>query len=91
MCDFLLIPWICFKEWYHAELVVRSQVKGYGMKRQFIAGARCPKCQSLDALALVSTSDSSYVECVDCGYVQHEPKGGSGTPGLIASFDPNQD
>ncbi|MCM2678390.1 YheV family putative zinc ribbon protein [Echinimonas agarilytica] len=61
------------------------------LKRRFIAGATCPKCNAQDTLALVATDDSSYVECVDCGHVQHEPAGESGTPGLIATFDPNVD
>lgn len=61
------------------------------MKRRFIAGAECPNCHQQDVLAMITTEDSSYVECVECGHVQHEPKGESETPGLIATFDPNKE
>ncbi|MBD1387969.1 YheV family putative metal-binding protein [Neiella sp. HB171785] len=59
--------------------------------RRFIAGASCPKCNEQDSLAMVMTDDSSYVECVECGHVQHEPGSDNQTPGLIATFNPNQD
>jgi uncharacterized metal-binding protein (TIGR02443 family) len=34
--------------------------------QRFIAGARCPKCQSIDSL-LINQDDQS-IECVDCDY-----------------------
>lgn len=61
------------------------------IKKRFIAEAICPKCKQMDVLMMISAQGSSYVECVECGYVQHEPKGESQQPGLIATFDPNKE
>ena len=40
------------------------------MKKRFIAGAICPKCQERDTL-VINTIDQS-IECVDCGFLQTE-------------------
>ncbi len=45
-------------------------------KKQFIAGAKCPKCHAMDALVFYRETDASanrvqevpVRECVDCGF-----------------------
>ena len=39
---------------------------------QFIAGAVCPDCKSLDTIALNPTDDEIY--CVKCDFVEKRPK-----------------
>ena len=44
------------------------------MKRfvQFIAGAICPECKSLDTIALNTQDDEIY--CVKCDFVEKRPQ-----------------
>lgn len=37
------------------------------MKKRFIAGATCPKCQAMDTMALTKENDVETVTCVNCG------------------------
>lgn len=37
------------------------------MKRQFIAGAKCPECGQLDKVQRVIDGDRQWMECVACG------------------------
>ena len=39
---------------------------------QFIAGAVCPDCKSLDTIALNPSDDEIY--CVKCDFVEKRPK-----------------
>ena len=39
---------------------------------QFIAGAVCPNCKSLDTIALNPSDDEIY--CVKCDFVEKRPK-----------------
>jgi len=38
------------------------------MKKRFIAGARCPKCEEIDKIVVYRQDDQDIRECVNCGY-----------------------
>lgn len=38
------------------------------IKKRFIAGATCPKCQAMDKIVVYQKDDAEYRECVDCGF-----------------------
>lgn len=42
------------------------------MRKRFIAGATCPKCQAKDTLALWKENNIDVVECVKCGHQMRE-------------------
>ncbi len=42
------------------------------MRKRFIAGATCPKCQAKDTLALWTENNIDVVECVKCGHQMRE-------------------
>lgn len=42
------------------------------MRKRFIAGATCPKCQAKDTLALWKENNVDVVECVKCGHQMRE-------------------
>ncbi len=37
------------------------------LKKRFIAGAVCPKCKSMDTMALTKENGVEKVTCVSCG------------------------
>ena len=43
------------------------------MKRCFIAGAKCPKCQAQDRVVMITTHDDEWIECVECDYTEQRP------------------
>lgn len=43
------------------------------LKKRFIAGAKCPKCQALDRVVLFTTADDEWIECIECGYSERRP------------------
>ncbi len=43
------------------------------MKRRFIAGAKCPKCDAMDRVVLLSCADDEWIECIECGYSERRP------------------
>lgn len=43
------------------------------MKRQFIAGAKCPKCGALDRVVKIITVDDEWIECIECAYSEQRP------------------
>lgn len=43
------------------------------IKRRFIAGAKCPKCEAMDRVVMLTTNDAEWIECVDCGYSENRP------------------
>ncbi|UOG17963.1 MULTISPECIES: YheV family putative metal-binding protein [Acinetobacter] len=43
------------------------------MKRQFIAGAKCPKCGTLDRVVKIITVDDEWIECITCEYTEKRP------------------
>lgn len=42
------------------------------MRKRFIAGATCPKCQARDTLALWRENNIDVAECVKCGHQMRE-------------------
>ena len=44
------------------------------MRKKFIAGAVCPKCQALDRVVTYTQDHTSVLECVACGYITEQPK-----------------
>ena len=44
------------------------------MKKRFIAGAVCPKCNSQDTLALTKELGVEKVSCVHCGMEMSQPE-----------------
>nr|WP_284246615.1 YheV family putative zinc ribbon protein [Thalassotalea insulae] len=44
------------------------------VKKRFIAGAVCPKCQAMDTMALTKENDVETVTCVNCGEQMTQPE-----------------
>lgn len=42
------------------------------MRKRFIAGATCPKCNDQDSIMLYSENQVEIMECVSCGYRKHQ-------------------
>lgn len=42
-------------------------------KKRFIAGAKCPKCQALDRIVMITTTDDEWIECIECDYTDQRP------------------
>lgn len=43
------------------------------VKKRFIAGAICPKCNKLDSILLCITDDDEHIQCVHCDYYEEKP------------------
>lgn len=43
------------------------------LKRRFIAGAKCPRCQALDSIVMLTSVDDEWIECIDCQYSEQRP------------------
>lgn len=43
------------------------------VRKQFIAGARCPSCQMEDKVRLCRDGAREWIECVACGYASESP------------------
>lgn len=43
------------------------------MRKQFIAGARCPSCNAEDRIRLCRDEGREWIECVTCGYASEAP------------------
>lgn len=43
------------------------------IKRRFIAGVRCPKCEALDKIIMLTTEDDEWIECIECDYSDRRP------------------
>lgn len=43
------------------------------MKKRFIAGAKCPKCEALDRVVMFTENDHEWIECIECGYSENRP------------------
>ena len=41
------------------------------IRRRFIAGAKCPKCEALDRVVMLSSGEDEWIECVECGYTEN--------------------
>ncbi|MGD8111474.1 YheV family putative zinc ribbon protein [Vibrio sp. TRT 21S02] len=64
------------------------------MKKRFIAGASCPKCQHQDTLRWWIENNIELVECVECDYAeQRKPqsveKTGHAQQDMIGIFKPD--
>ncbi|MEW6983648.1 YheV family putative zinc ribbon protein [Colwelliaceae bacterium 6471] len=44
------------------------------MKKRFIAGAVCPKCSTMDTMALTKEHGIEKVTCVSCGETMTQPE-----------------
>lgn len=47
------------------------------LKRQFLAGVRCPKCQTMDAVVQVQIFEPNpdeFIECTNCGHRERRPE-----------------
>lgn len=45
-------------------------------KRQFLAGVRCPKCQTMDAVVQIQIFEpkpDEFIECTSCGHSERRP------------------
>ena len=43
------------------------------INRRFIAGAKCPKCQALDRVVMLTSGEDEWNERIDCGYEEKRP------------------
>ncbi|KGP67223.1 putative N-acetyltransferase YedL [Acinetobacter baumannii AB5075] len=43
------------------------------MKKRFIAGAKCPKCEAIDRIVMLTTTEDEWIECIECGYSENRP------------------
>lgn len=43
------------------------------IKRRFIVGAKCPKCEAMDRVVMLTTGDAEWIECVECDYSENRP------------------
>lgn len=43
------------------------------IKRRFIAGAKCPKCQALDRIVMLTSGEAEWIECIECEYEENRP------------------
>ncbi|HCT40694.1 MAG TPA: metal-binding protein [Moraxellaceae bacterium] len=50
------------------------------VKKQFIAGAKCPRCNGLDKIRACKSETREWMECVACGYEEERPTEGSLPP-----------
>lgn len=43
------------------------------VKKQFIAGAKCPRCNETDKIRACKSDTREWMECVACGYEEERP------------------
>ncbi len=43
------------------------------IKKRFIAGVKCPKCEALDRIIMLTIDDAEWIECIECGYSENRP------------------
>ena len=53
--------------------LVRFKVSMMTIKRRFIAGAKCPKCQAMDRVVMLTSGEDEWIECIDCDYSENRP------------------
>ncbi|MFI3246893.1 MAG: YheV family putative zinc ribbon protein [Ferrimonas sp.] len=59
------------------------------MRKRFIAGATCPKCQEQDSIQVYMSAKGEIMECVCCGYQQTQTPPPTPTKGeIIGVFKP---
>ncbi|MCL1126162.1 YheV family putative zinc ribbon protein [Shewanella surugensis] len=42
------------------------------IKKRFVAGAKCPKCQAKDSIVLFKENGIETIECTDCDYREQQ-------------------
>ncbi|MCL1057317.1 YheV family putative metal-binding protein [Shewanella gelidimarina] len=42
------------------------------VKKRFVAGAKCPKCQAKESIVLFKENGIETVECVECDYREQQ-------------------
>lgn len=50
------------------------------IKKQFIAGAVCPACESMDTIRMWTQEGEQYRECVECGFADKLNAQGNSIP-----------
>ncbi len=74
---------ICFlQRWYSVnkaseikkllESEVKKEVSSVKLKKRFVAGAKCPKCQAQDSIVLFKEQGIETIECVECDYREQQ-------------------
>ena len=59
---------------YHFNpIFIQSKGTYMQIKRRFIAGAKCLKCDAMDRIVMLTTGDAEWIECVECGYSENRP------------------
>lgn len=43
------------------------------IKRRFIAGAKCPKCEAMDRIVMLTSGEDEWIECIECNYSENRP------------------
>ena len=43
------------------------------IRRRFIAGAKCPKCEAMDRIVMLTQGDAEWIECIECDYSENRP------------------
>ena len=43
------------------------------IKRRCSAGAKCPKCEAMDRIVMLTSDDAEWIECVECTYSENRP------------------
>lgn len=43
------------------------------IKKRFIAGVRCPKCNRLDRIIMLTHEQREWIECIECDYSDNRP------------------
>lgn len=44
------------------------------LKKRFIAGTHCPKCNALDRIVMFTTLEKEWIECIECGHNEVRPE-----------------
>ncbi len=53
-------------------LLINQTQKMNRIKKRFVAGAKCPKCQAQDSIVLFKENGIETVECVECDYREQQ-------------------
>lgn len=57
------------------------------VKKQFIAGAKCPRCNEMDKIRACKSETREWMECVACGYEEERPTEGAPPPAEAPAAD----
>nr|WP_086020060.1 YheV family putative zinc ribbon protein [Shewanella halifaxensis] len=62
------------------------------VKKRFVAGAKCPKCQAKESIVLFKENGIETVECVECDYREQQTEKKvtkKATGAVIGVFNPD--